>query len=78
MHPQIAPEVAQKRLDELMQLQSEISRQNNERYLNQEIEVLNEGRKSFNSLAHARCYLFSPLDSLLSGVSIHSRVRVVT
>lgn len=49
MQPQIAPEVAQKRLDELMQLQSEISRQNNERYLNQEIEVLNEGRKSFNS-----------------------------
>ena len=49
MEPQIAPEVAQKRLDELMGLQSEISRQNNERYLNQEIEVLNEGRKNFNS-----------------------------
>jgi ribosomal protein S12 methylthiotransferase len=46
---QVDAEAAQKRLDELMRRQAEISLENNQRYLGRTIEVLVERKKSINS-----------------------------
>ncbi|MCR5067337.1 MAG: 30S ribosomal protein S12 methylthiotransferase RimO [Erysipelotrichaceae bacterium] len=46
---QVDEKTAQKRLDELMQRQSQISLENNQRYEERTIEVLVERKKSFNS-----------------------------
>ncbi len=62
MEPKVSEEVANQRLDELMTLQSQISYENNQRYLGQSIEVLVENYDALHKMYQGRGRMHAPDD----------------
>jgi ribosomal protein S12 methylthiotransferase len=65
MAEQVAPEVARERLDALMRMQQEISREANSRFIGKELEVVAEGVAEDGAIVARSCREAPDVDGVI-------------